>query len=1576
MKRIIGALAALLVLLLAAGTVTAQTLEATVPGDLLGWETDELDVVLSVLETSRVRLEVYSPAFDPDDYRAALEGRPELGDERYDRGEGELGARFSMQRGGSVVFERDFGVAPHATEVLFDGDLAPGEYTLTSSFKGLGKNTFVYSLTSDPAVAVYFDAGATLLFNVRGRELQDVLTVIVEPQDVPATFELYDGDGEAELRGRLTGPSGPIAIPVSGDLEWSTIRLGRPGTYTFSFYQSEGAYQYSNTIGIRTDARLKSTPAGLRYARLAPVSVRIVDTAGLRLPGSYVVESEGQLRTAVLTGLPAGYRLVDTTTTGGIVEGPERVRFGSEGGEAVFVAERVPVPASSLTLEATLEYPGAAQPYPLEVSVDTTPWQLDADGVLTQEVSPGVHTLRVPRIPGASVTGPTAVIVSEGEDARAAYVVRPRAELTLHVDVHTRYVGEEFVFTATGVTAFEQALPGTLTLTLPSGLAGEELLELGGKLRAGEPLVLSVPAIGVEPGIYTVPATLAPWGLNASVEVEVLALPEVEPEAEPEPEQEPAVEPTPESEPEPAPEPEPELEPEAEAPAPLPDFTMERRSTVHVAFQAARVLRCELDAGGRGALAPGAERTFGFSLRVTDPSLYRAPELRPVALPEGKLGVHLVEVMRNGDVVDVTVQVHNYSNEPVIGGVLVPLPLGTESVSGPDCLDGTASGQELLLAHEVPAGGEYVPGSATLDGVAIDDPAVRGDALVWRLPWREAGVISYDVTHTDALPPLASPSLTVLFSEREYRLQGDLGSAAAPDRGPLTAQEAELTAPGALVGNAHELRFEGVHLVADGRNPLAVDVLVLDEDGQPVGDGVLSVAANAELIGPDADPVTSGFQVNVSDGRARIELAPATTPFQLHIAALAATETGALAADAALDVAGTRTGLYQAQLSVTAHLAGPEISGFGRGYAEIPLGANGTLQAALDVGASAAGLDTDRSLAQVPELADRFPLTGAGEEAAPTLRSSDGVAALYTAPGVSVGYYEGKPQVPGVPGLASRTGAHGAVQLAEGFEVQGYAALVASGSLSHDFPGDGTRRYSLGRSVMPGSESVSIVAGAERRTLVRNRDYVIDSYLGAITLVQPLWPYDADLAPQVLHVEYTPAEEVRDSVHGGLGVRYRAEGLTAEVGAAWTGEAQVGAGLSLESGRFDVDARYLASIGASTSVKGSATAAYSLTPIDRLTLKHVTAAENRTSLTYAHDFAWDKSGKLTLSGGVGTVWERGVVSALLGADLRSGNLTLGAAHDQPFSANAPAVSTARVGYDLNANLTLTATGEVTWGRDFRSVLGLVQRIGATELTASYELPTASGAGNRARFGVRAPFRLTDALSLDLHAGAGGALGGGSLDLAGGAALRYRAEGFNASLGGEVAHDGSRFKVVLRGGAAGQLGKDQNLAFDANYQVVPTLEGRAGVAYSLKRGPWNLLTYHRLLTRDDSSVLEGELAVTVNVDNHLQLRPDVAYRLLLDDPDGNAYQGSLFALKYFEPRLGSWDTTLGLGLGGHVLWQPATSAVAYGLSAEAQARLIDEVWLGVGYTFGGFEGITSTTRGGLYVRLDLAVGGQF
>src|SRR5690625_4787007 len=1467
MKRLLSLLLALLVI----SSASSQTvLESTVPGDRLGWETDELNVVISLLEETELKLEVYSPAFDPDDYRASLEGLPELGDERYDGGEGELQSHFTLSRGDTVLFERSYGIAPHGTDVLFEGTLPAGEYRLNSSFEGLGKNAFLYTLEANPAAAIYFDADATMLFNIRGQELQPVMTVHVTDRDTPADFWIYDGDGYEELRGRLDTPSGPLELPISGDLEWSRVRLGQPGTYTFSFYQPEGAYQHSNTIGIRTDARLRSTPEGLEFTRKAPVRVEIIDTDGYPIAGEYVIDEEGDIRTAILTSLPEGYTLVDTRTEGGVIEDPEHVRFGPAGGVATFVAEKEAAAPALLTVSASLEYPGVDEPWPLEFLLDGEAHTLPESGTATFEVDPALHVVRAVAIPGATVTEQAYNIpIRSGDHESVHFVVRPVVNLGLTVDPDLRYVGEEVLFTATATTQFAELLPGDLELVLPEGLQPEGDLTLSGDFSAGQPLVLEVPATGLEPGDYTGTATLAPWELQRSVPVTVIA---------PEPEPEPA--PAPEPEPAPAPEPEVLPEPERE----LPDFAMSRMSTVYVDFQADELARCELP-----VLEPGEGVTLGVALHVPERDLWAPNDVQPAASPADSLQAYIQEAELFEDGGRLNVYVRNYGDGTVTdGSILVGLP-GGSVLAGANCEPAAGTGSELLVSHSMPEGGTYLPGSAELDGKPFEEPLEADGELLWRLPWQEQGTISYGVSHEDALGVLTEPALTVLLGDREHRIRGDLGAGAfdaaeatesgliaAPKAGstfvtedgavlalrssePVTIRvnglkvdaEGELgedglvyvpvdLEPGSnlisadsglnsesiLVHGADqpvELSIEPVRLIADGRSNLLVDIVARDADGVAVGSGPVSIGANTQPAGEDADENISGWQVDLENGRARLELEPAAAPFDLEVTA----GYGRLETQENLRVLGTESNLYQAMVSVTARVTGGfAIDGVARGYVETQLG-DGTLPAAADVAADMSGLDLERGLAQSPDPTDRFPLTGAGTEARPALKSSDGFAVLYTTEELRVGYLEDAARVPGVSGLPGAiTGLHADWEFRDGLSLQGYAALVAGDSVERIIIPDGTRRYSVQEAVRRGSESVTVIVGDEERRLTRGTDYAFDYVLGAVTLVQPLWPRDADMNDVRLRVEYAPETARRDQVVGGLGLDWDSGDLQVQAGAAiGIDDTRAAFGVTWTDSVFTVDAQLNLTFADEVTHSGNASVAYALTSYSRVRLAHRTGTgSNRTNVSYEHDLEFAEDHGLELSAGVGYAWERAHFSVTAGADYWYGRLRAGLDHEQGLHADERSTSTATVGWALNQNLTAKATAEIVWGNSFDGTIGLVQHIGNAELELSYRLPTASGGGNLARFGVRAPFRLSDELSLDVHAGVSRAFSEETTETGGGAALRYRNDGLVATLGSEVAYDGD-FKLVFRAGASGQLGKDQNLAFDANYQVLPEVEGR-------------------------------------------------------------------------------------------------------------------------------------------------------
>ncbi|MEZ4605648.1 MAG: hypothetical protein R2865_02270 [Deinococcales bacterium] len=260
--------------------VSGQMLKAIVVGDELEWESNEFSVTLVVTERSDVSLSVYSPGFDPEDYRADWKGGVELGDERYDQGQGEVRADFSLSFGSQVLVAKTYGVEYHRTDLLYRGVLEPGEYVINSKFFGKGKNSFIYGFQSTPssALSLYVEAFEAIVdpnltnYNIKRGDWQLPFS-IHNSSGLRATIGIYDGDGDYELKFRLGDPSGQIIDQsVSGDLRWQDYYLEN-GRYDFYFVVPDSAYQYTNTIGLRADCRLRVD--GDSYTCVTPPYIEI-----------------------------------------------------------------------------------------------------------------------------------------------------------------------------------------------------------------------------------------------------------------------------------------------------------------------------------------------------------------------------------------------------------------------------------------------------------------------------------------------------------------------------------------------------------------------------------------------------------------------------------------------------------------------------------------------------------------------------------------------------------------------------------------------------------------------------------------------------------------------------------------------------------------------------------------------------------------------------------------------------------------------------------------------------------------------------------------------------------------------------------------------------------------------------------------------------------------------------------------------------------------------------------------------------------------------------------------------------
>ena len=799
-----------------------------------------------------------------------------------------------------------------------------------------------------------------------------------------------------------------------------------------------------------------------------------------------------------------------------------------------------------------------------------------------------------------------------------------------------------------------------------------------------------------------------------------------------------------------------------------------------------------------------------------------------------------------------------------------------------------------------------------------------------------------------------------------------------------------------LAGNPTRLEVRPVRLLADGRTPLELEVRAVDGLGLASGFGPLTVETSGEPLEPDAFPLLSGYQVLLQDGVARLRFKPTATPTLLRLRLTF----GEIKEQAEFFVLGRQTQLWQFQGSVGLQLGESlQVFGLGRGYLESPF-ASGTLRAALDgsLRFNQGQPQVETGLRELPDPTGRFPLTGSGREATLPLRSDDPLALRYDWEGFSIGYFADQLGVFGLSGLPQGTALR--LETRGDLALQGFAGWLPASSKTEVIVPDGTRFYKLSGPAEPGSEQVLLLVGASQTRLERLKDYVLDAASGTLTLSKPLWPSAPDFQPVRLEVTYAPLGGSRDLGYG-AGARFKLGYFSIGAGAAYLpgsgwrygAEAayqQPGFGLRATHSRGTAERLGLelsgkngplessANLTYEGKLQGQAQVAYSLSEADRVSLEHQTGEANRTGLLYTRRLFLPgeqaREGSVprgivpafSVGGGLGYTWETASLAALGRLGLSSGALNSELTHAQPFSLSQSASTRLRATLAFDANLSAEADLVQTWGLGFSGSLGLKQKLGGANLALSYQLPGAAGEGNRARFGLEAPLPLDERWSLNASAGYEQSFATGSSQAAFGLALRYQSEAFSATLGAETAL-GSQPKLVLRAGAAGQLDEQQTLSLDANYQVAPTLEGRFTLAYALRGREVSLLTYHRLQSGPEAT-LEGALATSYHPALAFQLRPSLAYRLKLSDPAGHTYQLGLGANYYFT----DW---LGLGAAAYHQLQPGTNSSATAFSLEASLRLVEGLWFNLGYTFGGFVGLTPDTAPGLYLRLDIFGGSR-
>ncbi len=1664
------ALITLLMMVLSAITFSQQqSFPGIVVGDGLNWESNELNITIMVMETSSVTLGIYSPGFDPNDYRAEWQnlGR-ELGDERYDQGRGELQAGFSLSSNdsGQVLANKSYGVEPHRSDVLYSGTLESGEYVLSSSFFGLGKNAFIYTFeTSNPnALQIFIEPYQPVVnpmatnYNIARGEWQNPFNVHNNTGRI-ANIGIYDGDGPSELLFRLRSPNGEESEqPVSGDLQWSEYNLDEQGIYNFTFMVPSTAYQYTNTIALRADCRLRlenNTFACVTPPRFQ-IDKRVVSSGSVcsgdtitynvtvsnvggtwglatlqeALPPTLAGENLQQtfglhpgesrnftVQAQVLENANSQTQIVNTATVfgkGGTASASAIVGVNCAE-PAKFTLNKV-TDRNSAVVGETINYtitvqnigegsgvanivdalPNGLEGAALNENIALTPGQVQSFNISARIVSAALGTIENCAILRSGVNNlqscaPVTIgspITFEQDSLQPKpkpppIVLDPtRIILIKQVDPMMAEVGQIVTFILTAKNASEATRDFTLEDNLPEFLEGQDFFE-SFTLAAGEEREFTFNAQVLEgaPKEIANEATLKSEGHEATSTATILLI-------------------------------EPPVVPAA--------FSVHKeavKEVVNVGDSAEFIITVTNIGGNIGKVTLTDKLSGGLQGENIEKTFrLEAGEVREFNI-SGIVQEDAPEVITNTAILE-----SDFGTQTSEASIKVRKPEAIAPQELPDFkqarfseVDINFSSQNVtealeelsmsLVTHLPPEGSTYEEGSSQLNGQNIADPFIDEQGrLYWLFPTEPEGSINYRLEHQNNLAPLTEPTLTIRTPERDILVLGDVPF----NQLEVFDLDAEFLAPGRYLG---EVELLPLQINAGNRKPIEIGMQLPDE---LIGSqNYITVDTNLEPIIEDAEPLISGYQLAVDEnGYTLLQLEPRPSVERLEIEIAY----GDVIKSGSILLLGANSRYYQYHLSISGRLLNGELAmeGFAQGYAEWPIGA-GTLQIAADVGAtilpdSDLEVDTERGLVQDVEPTERFPVTGSGNEAESARRSADGIAASYSTENVHVGYYDSSPDVPAISSIPSLTGLHAEVEIVENLLIEGFGALVADDLKRAVFDLDGTRIYSLPEAVKRSSERVVLLTSKDEIVLERHKDYSIDYLTGNIILSKALWFSDKNFNPLRLQIDYAPLEATRETFAFGGGIEYSNSNFTFGIGAVnlnKDNDFEFGARLGYNSENFAANLGYIGrfvddelestfTVAASAQrnidriesdislsynlereeVKGRGRLAYNIFSDGWIALEHNAVFDdyNLTSLAYEQHF-FDDFG---LGAGLGYNWEEEVINGIIRGLYRSDNLSVNLTHAQPFNADEEARSDVTANYQIDENLSADASVSYLWDNEVVGIIGLNQRIGDANLSLDYKLPTASGEGNRARFGVVVPLPLTSELSTDFSGGYERDIDSEESEAAFGFALRYDNSTFNATIGSEISIPSeSDNKVTLRAGASGQLTENQVVSANANYQVTPELNGRANIGYAYRGSAFNILTYHNLTHVENSSaaseknLLEGELALAYVVSNALQLRPSVAYRMDIDESDNSIYQLSLGSIYYLDLDLDFYATTLGLGGYGHYRWQPGRDSSAWGATFEVKAQLLEPLWLSLGYTLtdSSFPDVNDNFSSGLVLRLD-------
>ncbi|GHF52110.1 hypothetical protein HNQ07_003120 [Deinococcus metalli] len=514
----------------------------------------------------------------------------------------------------------------------------------------------------------------------------------------------------------------------------------------------------------------------------------------------------------------------------------------------------------TLRVTAELLLPGGAQPTTADVTVGDTP--VTVNGTAERTVEAGTYTVVPVPVPGAEVAVDTSrVTVLQGSGAGARVQIRPQVKLSLQADKTEVCVGDTVTLTARASTDFGGELPMRLSVDAP-GLEITGTRTLDGTLSALRPGELRVTGTATTPGPLNVTARLAPWEQE-----QTLAL-DVQPDVT-------------------------SLQLSRDAigdAAPGSELTVGLRVT----NTAARPVLYDLTdtADGNltqldsphftGRLAPGETRVLSYRARVgmSGPVQLRAQLSTPDCAATQTSAA--------------TVTVQRPAPTPTPVAAAAPAQRRVSRVLLP--YDAPVQATEVVIAHTVPDGATYVPGSSRSGDTALPDPLRGpGGTLYWALPGTGArsgtamrGTVTYSLAHTGALGALPRPALLARYTgDRSEVLEGRIDAADLAAARPLSTP-----APTQNAGRI-ALPLDGSLIRVRDRISVTVQVpagqdAALSVNGQAVKDdqiGEITTAADGArrvtyvgvLLAPGRNTLSSGpdtVHVQLVGATARTEVTP------------------------------------------------------------------------------------------------------------------------------------------------------------------------------------------------------------------------------------------------------------------------------------------------------------------------------------------------------------------------------------------------------------------------------------------------------------------------------------------------------------------------------------------------------------------------------------------------------------------------------------------------------------------------------------------------------------------------------